>query len=720
MKTYAYGFPRLGKQREFKKLIEGYWNGKVTEKELHQGIKKLDEERKSTYARHLSFYPQGEMSLYDHMLDTALLYGVYRAETLEDYFRLCRGKKALEMTKWFNTNYHYLVPDFEGKKPEFSIQTPVWDRHEKAEENAYLIAPFTFLKLSKGLKKEYFREALKELTALTVEYVKERGFGSVHLDDPALVMELTDEEWNWVKEAYAQFSDLKVPVNLFTYYDSVDRLSLLFELPFSGIGVDLVHDRGENLKQLESIKTDKVLFAGVVDGRNVWRNNIFGTADLIKRLSEKFDVVVTNAAPLFHLPVNLEGATLPEELLRKVAFAEEKLKEIRLIADVVCGEESEAREWVKGISVSFGLNGDVRKRVKALSTEDFERKVSYEERRELQQKLLNLPLFPTTTIGSFPQTEEVRRVRLLYRKGNLDAESYEVFIKGEIAKAIKIQEELGLDVLVHGEFERTDMVEFFAEKLEGIATTGNGWVISYGTRCYRPPIIYGDVYRKEPMTVKEISFAQSLTDKPVKGMLTGPVTIIAWSFVREDIPIEEVAYEIALAIKDEIKDYENAGIKIVQIDEPAIREKAPIKKRYWKEYFDWAIKSFNLCCSSAKPETQIHTHMCYSEFGEIMDYIAKMDFDVISIEASRSKGDIIEAFEKINFDRQIGLGVWDIHSPYVPSVEEMKEIVERALKVIPKENFWINPDCGLKTRRWEEVIPALKNLVELAQELRKE
>ena len=720
MKTYAYGFPRLGKQREFKKLIEGYWNGKVTEKELRQGIKNLDEERKSTYARHLSSYPQGEMTLYDHMLDTALLYGVYRAETLEDYFRLCRGKKALEMTKWFNTNYHYLVPDFEGKKPEFSIQTPVWDRHEKAEENAYLIAPFTFLKLSKGLKKEYFREALKELTALTVEYVKERGFESVHLDDPALVMELTDEEWNWVKEAYAQFSDLKVPVNLFTYYDSVDRLSLLFELPFSGIGVDLVHDRGENLKQLESIKTDKVLFAGVVDGRNVWRNNIFGAADLIKRLSEKFDVVVTNAAPLFHLPVNLKGVTLPEELLRKVAFAEEKLREIKLIADVVCGEESEAKEWVKGISVSFGLNDDVRKRVKALSPEDFERKVSYEERKELQQKLLNLPLFPTTTIGSFPQTEEVRRVRLLYRKGNLDAESYEVFIKGEIAKAIKIQEELGLDVLVHGEFERTDMVEFFAEKLEGIATTGNGWVISYGTRCYRPPIIYGDVYRKEPMTVKEISFAQSLTDKPVKGMLTGPVTIIAWSFVREDIPLEEVAYEIALAIKDEIKDYENAGIKIVQIDEPAIREKAPIKKRYWKEYFDWAIKSFNLCCSSAKPETQIHTHMCYSEFGEIMDYIAKMDFDVISIEASRSKGDIIEAFEKINFDRQIGLGVWDIHSPYVPSVEEMKEIVERALKVIPKENFWINPDCGLKTRRWEEVIPALKNLVELAQELRKE
>ncbi len=718
MKTYAYGFPRIGKQREFKKLIEGYWNGRVAERELRQGIKKLDETRKAIYERYVFSYPQGEMTLYDHMLDTALLYGIYRAKTLEDYFRFCRGKEALEMTKWFNTNYHYLVPDFKGKRLEFSIQTPVWDRHEGAEENVYLIAPFTFLKLSKGLKRECFSDVLEKLTALTVEYIKERGFQSVHLDDPALVMELTDEEWDWVAETYVQFSELNVPVNLFTYYDSVDKLSLLFELPFAGIGVDLVHDREENLKQLENIKADKVLFAGVVDGRNVWRKDVFRTVELIKRLSERFSVVVTNAAPLFHLPVNLEGAILPEELLKKVAFAEEKLKEINLIAKVINGDESEVREWVSGISLSFGLNGKVRERVRTLSYEDFERKVPYGERRRLQQEVLDLPLFPTTTIGSFPQTEEVRRVRLLYRKGNLDAESYEVFIKGEIAKAIEIQEELGLDVFVHGEFERTDMVEFFAEKLEGIATTGNGWIISYGTRCYRPPIIYGDVFRKEPMTVREIAFAQSLTDKPVKGMLTGPVTIIAWSFVREDIPIEEVANQIALVIKDEIKDYEDAGIKIVQIDEPAIREKAPIKKRYWNEYFDWAIKSFRLCCSSAKPETQIQTHMCYSEFSEIIDYIAKMDFDVISIEASRSKGDIIEAFEKVNFDRQIGLGVWDIHSPYVPSVKEMKNVAERALKVIPKENFWINPDCGLKTRRWEEVIPALKNLVRLAEILR--
>jgi len=719
MKTYAYGFPRLGKQREFKRLIEGYWSQRVTEEELLTGIKELNKKREEAYRKYVDAHPQGEMTLYDPMLDVALLFGVYEAETLEEYFNLCRGKNALEMTKWFNTNYHYLVPDFEGKKPEFKVSKPVWDRHEGATENVHLIAPFTFLKLSKNLPEEFFGEALKELTERFVQYINERGFKSVHLEDPALVMELADEEWKLLEEAYKAFENANAEINLFTYYDSVDNLQKLFDLPVSGVGVDLVHDRGENLAQLKEIDPKgKRLFAGVVDGRNVWRNDLFKTAELIKELSEKFDVVITNAAPLFHLPVSLAGATLPEELLKKVAFAEEKLKELQLISQILSGDEEEARKWISGIGSSFGEIPSVRERVKNLREEDFIRKPEYKERIKKQQGVLNLPLFPTTTIGSFPQTEEVRRVRLLYRKGRLSEEEYKTFIRGEIAKAIQIQEDLDLDVFVHGEFERTDMVEFFAEKMKGIATTGNGWIISYGTRCYRPPIIYGDVERDGKMTIDEITFAQSLTEKPVKGMLTGPVTIIAWSFVREDIPTSEVAYQIALALKDEIRDYEEAGIKIVQIDEPAIREKAPIKKRNWKEYFDWAIKSFRLCHSSVKPETQIHTHMCYSEFGEIINYIIDMDFDVISIEASRSKGDIIETFEKVNFDRQIGLGVWDIHSPYVPAPEEMMEIVERALKVIPKENFWINPDCGLKTRRWEEVIPALKAMLTVANGLR--
>ncbi|OMH40710.1 5-methyltetrahydropteroyltriglutamate--homocysteine S-methyltransferase [Desulfurobacterium indicum] len=717
-KTYGYGFPRLGKQREFKTLIEGYWAGKLTEEELRAGIAKLNDKREETYKKYVDAFPKGEMTFYDNLFDTALIFGIYSAESLDEYFNLCRGKNALEMTKWFNTNYHYLVPDFEGKEVEFKLG---WNKHEGIKKNAYLIGPFTLLKLSKNLPEGKFTELLKKLAAKYLEYFKFNGFESVHLDEPAFVMELTDGEVEAIKEAYKSFESVDTKINVFTYYDSVDNLQFVFDLPVAGVGVDLVHDRGENLSQLENIDPKgKTLYAGVVDGRNVWRSDVFKKAEIIKKLSEKFDVVITNAALLFHLPVNLKGATLPPELVAKVAFAEEKLNELKLIADVVKGKEDEARSWVEGIDRAFGVRENVRERVRNLTEADFNKPVPYAERIKLQQERLKLPLFPTTTIGSFPQTQEVRRVRLLNRRGQLSDKDYETFIKGEIAKAIKIQEELGLDVFVHGEFERSDMVEFFAEKLEGIATTGNGWVISYGTRSYRPPIIFGDVERTEPMTVKEIAFAQSLTDKPVKGMLTGPVTIIAWSYCREDIPVSKVAYQIALAIRDEIADYEKAGIKIVQIDEAAFREKAPIKKRNWDEYFDWAVKSFRVCHARSKPETQIHSHMCYSEFGEIIEYILAMDFDVISIEASRSKGDIIEAFEKVNFDRQIGLGVWDIHSPYVPSVEEMKPIVKRALKVIPKENFWVNPDCGLKTRRWEECIPAIRNIVTLAHELREE
>ncbi|WP_457681290.1 5-methyltetrahydropteroyltriglutamate--homocysteine S-methyltransferase [Thermovibrio sp.] len=715
MKTYAYGFPRLGKNREFKRLVEGYWAGKLDERELLTGIKELERRRQEAY-KEVDGHPNGELTLYDHMVDQAVLFGIYQAKELPTYFELCRGKEALQMKKWFNTNYHYLVPNFEGA--ELSLSSLPYPKYEKGQEKAYLIGPFTFVKLSKGVKD--FKETVKEVARLTVQFIKEMEFKSVHLDEPALVLELSSSEWEALKEAYQAFEEVKVPVNLFTYYGSVDELKALFELPVSGIGVDLIRGK-ENLEQLKEVEPNgKTLFAGVVDGRNIWRNDLFKTVEVLKELSKKFEVVITNAAPLFHLPVSLSGATLPKELLKKVAFAQEKLTELKLLKELLEGKEEEARTWVEGLSSKFGEIKEVKERVASLKEEDFVRKPSYQERLKVQKEVLKLPLFPTTTIGSFPQTEEVRRVRLLYRKGKLSQEDYDTFIRGEIAKAIQIQEELGLDVLVHGEFERSDMVEFFAEKMKGIATTGNGWVISYGTRCYRPPVIYGDVERDGQMTIKEIAFAQSLTQKPVKGMLTGPTTIIAWSFVREDIPVREVAYQIALALKDEIADYEKEGIKIVQIDEPAIREKAPVKKREWKEYFDWAIKAFRLCHSSVKPETQIHTHMCYSEFGEIMEYILQMDFDVISIEATRSKGDIIEAFEKVNFDRQIGLGVWDIHSPYVPSVEEMEEIVKRALKVIPKENFWINPDCGLKTRRWEEVIPALRNLVKLAQKLRRE
>ena len=721
MKTYAYGFPRLGKQREFKKLIEGFWSNRLSRNDLIDGVSMLQEERERAYSL-VDEFPTCEMTFYDHMLDAAILFGVYKANNLNEYFDLCRGKNALEMTKWFNTNYHYLVSDFGFKNPTFKLRdSVVWDRFKGETENVYFVGPLTFLKLSKNLPKGSFEDALMDLSRLLVEIFRRLGLKSVHLDDPAFVMELSETEIKAVERAYRVFGDSDTKVNLFTYYDSVDNLNFLFDLPLSGIGIDLVHDRGDNLTQLKNISAiDKTVFLGLVDGRSIWRNNLFKTKTIVERLDERFSVVISNAAPLYHLPISVNGSGLEDKLLSKVAFAYEKLYELNLIKKLLKGAEDEAVDWIKGLNSDFGLNEKVRDRVNGLKEHNFEREPPYEERRKMQEKVLNLPEFPTTTIGSFPQTEEVRKIRLLHKNSQLSDEGYRAFIEGEIAKAVYIQDKLGLDVIVHGEFERTDMVEYFAQKLDGIATTKNGWIISYGTRCYRPPIIYGDIQRKEPMTLKEIMFAQSLTDKPVKGMLTGPVTIIAWSFVREDLPIREVAFQIALALKDEIYDYERSGIKIIQIDEPAFREKAPIKKRNWNEYFEWAIKAFKLAHSDVEPETQIHTHMCYSEFGEIIDYILQLDFDVISIEASRSKGDIITAFENAEFNRQIGLGVWDIHSPLVPSLEKMKAIVDRALKVISKKNFWINPDCGLKTRKWSEVIPSLENMVGLAKKLRKD
>ncbi len=742
MNVYAYGYPRLGKNREFKKAIEGYWSGAKTEKEMIDTILDLEKERLSLYEKNVDKIPIGEMTLYDNILDTALLLGVYKVEDLKDYFELCRGKDALPMRKYFNTNYHYLIPDLRNIK-EFSYawdktkrfyakfingkNVDIWDfkaenPEVKSKEN-YLpvyFSPFTFIKLSFH-NEEDFEKLLNSAINVYKEILKD--YDEVILEDPALVLELSEKEVKLVKKLYEELSKV-TKIYVLTYYDALeeDTFKALLETDIKGIFLDIVNGKA-NLDLLRKYKDslkDKEVILGVTNGRNVWRADVFKIKEALEEFKD-LNISISNGAPLFHLPITIEGESLDEKLLNKLAFANEKLEELNILRELLNeNKEERAKEWTKGIYTSFGEIKEIREKIKNLKEEDFVRKPSFEERNKIQRNLLKLPLFPTTTIGSFPQTQEVRKIRALYRQGKLSKEDYETFIRGEIAKCIQIQEELGLDVLVHGEFERTDMVEFFAEKLEGIATTKNGWIISYGTRGYRPPIIYGDIKRPEPMTIKEIAFAQKLTNKPVKGMLTGPVTIIAWSFVREDIPNEEVAYQLALALQEEIADYEKAGIKIVQIDEPAIREKAPIKKRDWDKYFDWAVKSFRLCHSKVKPETQIHTHMCYSDFGEIINYILDMDFDVISIEATRSKGEIIKDFEKVNFDREIGLGVWDIHSPVVPSVEDMKKIVERALRVIPKEKFWINPDCGLKTRQWQEVIPALRNLVKLALILREE
>ncbi len=755
MKNYAYGFPRIGKNREFKKAIEGFWKGELTEAQLAEAISSLEKERIRVYAGSVDLFPAGEMTLYDKMLDTAIIFGVYpRPKDLNGYFDLCRGKSALEMSKWFNTNYHYLIPEIkdpgfkftaadafsvgvarELPEPERSFYleptqpAPPWrgsalglpgNYPNLNSATFYIIGPFTFLKLSKGwdrTKLNLYLENLSRVYAELLNCLKSNGVKAVHLEEPALVMDLTPEEIKAVKKVYQALGNCGIDLYLFTYYESVDFLPQLYELPVKAIGLDFVHGP-DNLKNLKGFPKDKFLIAGVVSGRNVWRTDLEKALKLIAEIKNSVSdeqLFISNAGPLYHLPVSLEGEKFEEALTLKLTFAQERLKELSLLKS---GTPEAMREWSKGTRESLGEDEGVRQEVKKLKEEDFARKAPYKERIKTQQAELKLPLFPTTTIGSFPQTKEVREKRQAYRSGKISAAEYKEYIQGEIKKLVDFQEKIGLDVLVHGEFERTDMVEFFAEKLKGMATSKNGWIISYGTRAYRPPIIYGDVKREKPMTLEELLYAQSLTQKPVKGMLTGPVTILGWSFVREDIPLSQVAYQIGLALREEIDDLERAGIKIIQVDEPAFREKMPIKKRKAEEYFKWATRSFRLCAARVKPSTQIHAHMCYSEFGEIISEIYQLDADVISIEASRSRGDILEAFERFNYDRQIGLGVWDIHSPSVPSIEDMKAVVTRSLKSIPKENFWINPDCGLKTRGWEEVIPSLQNMVQLARELR--
>ncbi len=715
MQTYAYGFPRLGENREFKRAIESFWSKQISEQELKDRIKKLEEDILITYEQYVDKFPVGEMTLYDNMLDTAAMLGVYDCGGLDKYYDLCRGKNALEMTKWFNTNYHYLVPVLNSANFRAAWNKPAEKKDLFKKGIPYFIGPWTFLKLCKNTKKENTRNLLLSLADAYFQLIKD--FEEVHFDEPAFVMELSQEEISFIKEAYKKFENLNTKIYLFTYYDSVDFLKDLYELPLKGIGLDFVNGK-ENLENIKKcgFPEDKLLIAGVVNGRNIWRTNIQNTVALTKQLSlYAKNIAISNAGPLYHLPLSTEGENLNEKLLKKVSFAKERLQELKLIDEACKGDLTAAENWNENID--FGVNETIKKKVADLKDEDFVKLIPYEQRLEKQKEILGLPLFPTTTIGSFPQDKEIRKKRADFRKGRLSQEEYGKFVEFKIDNLIKLQEDLGLDVFVHGEFERTDMVEFFAQKLDGIASTENGWIISYGTRVYRPPIIYGDVSRPQPITLAEINFAQSLTKKPLKGMLTGPVTIIAWSFVRDNIPLSDVAYQISLCLRSEIEDYEKSSIKIVQIDEPAFRERAPLKKRDWDKYFNWAVKSFNLA-SQSKPETQIHTHMCYSEFGEIIEHIIKMDFDVITIEAARSKGGIVEDFQRVDFKKQIGLGVWDIHSPLVPECGDMKKIIQRALEILPKENFWINPDCGLKTRQMEEVAKGLKNMIEVAKKFR--
>jgi len=737
VKTTVFGYPKIGPQRELKKALEFYWNGKISQVELMEASENLILNNAKTIAKHgIDIIPSNEFSFYDFILDLSVMFNVIPERfreienPLERYFAIARGTvdaPASEMTKWFNTNYHYIVPEIESNTEFEFIENKPLKEYELLKSSLnfktkpVITGPFTYLYCAKVKDYAYFLDKITSVYSSLLKELEESGIEEVQFDEPAMVLDLDKNIVNSIIDCYrkitANLSRMKIYVQ--TYYESLSVYEkLVYELPVSGIGFDFL----EGIENLENISKfgfpkDKALIAGVVSGRDPWRTDFKEILKLIGTLTKFTEkIILSNSCPLIHLPVTIKNETFPKELSKILSFANERLEELTILKTVI---NDGKKPPVQDLSIKF-VHPDVSEKVSQINQKALHRKPEFAERYKKQMEILKLPLFPTTTIGSLPQTTELRKARADYKAGRISLEEYENFINNEIKKAIEIQEKIGLDVLVHGEFERTDMVEFFAEKLQGFAITKNGWVQSYGSRCVRPPIIYGDVLRDKPLTLKETLYAQTLTKKPVKGILTGPVTILQWSYPRKDISKKEIAYQIALALNEEVMELEKAGIKIIQIDEPAFREGMPLKKAKVNQYFDWAIKSFRIVTHEVKPETQIHTHMCYSDFNDIIEKIYEMDADVISIEASRSKGEILKAFEKFRYDRGIGIGAYDIHSPRVPQVEEMIEIVERSIKLIDISLFWINPDCGLKTRGWQETIASLSNMIEVAKIMRRE
>lgn len=733
------GYPRLGEKREWKKLIENYWAGNISRDELESQAKDLRLQfLKKQADAGLDLIPVGDFSLYDHILDLSVQFGIIpkrfagREVDLDLYFDIARGNKdnvASSMKKWFNTNYHYIVPEWSKSKPKLTNQR-LLNLYLEARQvigdraKPVITGPITYVALSAGV--EDFTAAVKSLLPLYKQIFTElvqAGATYIQVDEPIFV---TDEGANLLEAArfvYDYFSKEVPQAQLIfqTYFEALINADKLAQLPVVAFGLDFVHGLDENLAAVQAgLFKNKTVFAGIVDGRNVWANDFETTSALVKSLQEHVgELVLQPSCSLLHVPVTTKNETELDAVLKNgLAFADEKLAEIKLLAEHLEGEVNSAYE--QHVADFNALQAADFRNVSLENLADVprQRQHDYKVRRRIQQDKLKLPILPTTTIGSFPQSPEVRRTRLAWKRGDITDAQYEDFIKAEIARWIKIQEDLDIDVLVHGEFERVDMVEFFGQKLAGFITTKLGWVQSYGSRAVKPPIIYGDVQHIQPLTVKETVYAQSLTNRPVKGMLTGPITITNWSFERTDISRAELFNQIGLAIKDEIKLLEEAGIAIIQVDEAALREGLPLRKAKQKAYLDDAVKAFRIATSSVKDDTQIHTHMCYSKFDEIIDSIRELDADVISIETSRSHGDIIETFETVVYPLGIGLGVYDIHSPRVPTKEEVIKNIERPLNQLSLEQFWVNPDCGLKTRREPETVAALEILVAATKDVR--
>lgn len=741
------GFPRIGENRELKFITEKYFKHEATEEELKERAKDLRQhDRKLLLDSGLTNFTSNHFSFYDQMLDAAFLFNVIPENIaeldlsdLDKYFALARGYqgkkgdvKAWPMRKWFNTNYHYIVPQFTADTDVKLAGTKIFDEFVEAKEDGtitrpVLVGPFTLLQLSEfhGCVKEDFVGAFIEAYARIFKRLEDLGANWIQLDEPSLVKDLDEKELALFKALYEplllQKGKLKVLAQ--TYFGDVrDAYDVLLKLPFDGIGLDFVEGRKTSELVERGFDDGKVLFAGVVNGKNIWRNNYQKTLDLLKKLNVK-NLVLTTSCSLLHVPYTVASEELEEDVTKHFAFAEEKVKELVELDALL---KNQSPEFLRKNAELFEKprvleNAELHQKIADLKPEAFVRQPEFAVREKIQKQELNLPLLPTTTIGSFPQTREVKQKRAAFRKHEISQEEYDEFIAERIDSWIGFQEEIGLDVLVHGEFERNDMVEYFGQHLEGYVFTKKAWVQSYGTRCVKPPIIWGDVSRKEPITVRWSVYAQKQTKKTVKGMLTGPVTILNWSFPREDISIKESTLQLALAIREEVLDLEKNGIRIIQIDEAALREKLPLRRSDWQsEYLDWAIPAFRLVHSGVKLETQIHTHMCYSEFNDIISAIDDMDADVISFEASRSNLEILDELKEKNFKTEVGPGVYDIHSPRIPTVEEIEQALHRILGKVKKEKVWVNPDCGLKTRGEKETKASLKNLTQAAQNIREE
>jgi 5-methyltetrahydropteroyltriglutamate--homocysteine methyltransferase len=750
------GYPYIGENREWKKCLEAYWKNSFSEEDFLVEMKKL---RLANLTRQqslgLEMVTVGDFTFYDRILDIAVMFGLipkrynWKSQEVDfsTYYAMARGSKnsvACEMTKWFNTNYHYIVPEYENQLLRLTQNTLLTWFLEAKEELGILarptmIGPYTFLKLTKGYDRKNLPGFILKLIPLYIQVVKElvaAGAEWIQLEEPGLVLSISKEDVQLVQEIYRQLNQAvpEAKIMLQTYFEAVSAYEEIVQLPVQGIGLDFVYGAERNMASLRQFgfPEEKVLGIGLINGRDIWRANLEEkgqTVQAIIQLSKASDVWIHSSCSLQHVPITTRlEHKLDQTLKNALSFADEKIVEITQITSYLQNPNWEGKSSIsESMQAIIELeqhqvrnNTAVGESLRKIDENDFKRNQPFETRQRIQQEALKLPILPTTTIGSFPQSEKVKRKRSAWRKKEITDKEYADFLEQESARWIRIQEEIGLDVFVHGEFERTDMVEYFGEKLDGFAFTERAWVVSYGSRCVKPPIIYGDVQWHTPMTVKETKAAQEKTAKFVKGMLTGPVTILNWSFVRDDLSREKVAYQIALALLKEIQCLEESGISIIQVDEPALREGLPLRKEDWPHYLDWAVKSFRLATSQVKDSTQIHTHMCYCEFNDFIEPIRALDADVISIETSRSHGELIESLKEHPYGNGIGLGVYDIHSPRIPSIDEMLTIMQESLQVLNVNQFWVNPDCGLKTRREFETVASLKNMVKSTKLLREQ